>query len=192
MTEAKSLNDEVKSANTAQDKQFYRITIAASIDAVWSQLVKTDEMLPFFFGSVCDCKDMTVGAPFAMRSPNGKYTSVVGEVLDFSPPYRYSHTFKFTNYDDAPCTVTYELKEVESGVEFTLITENVPAGTKTESSMAQGGSYITNNLKSVVETGKATFSGKLILFMIGITAGFTPKQCLSEHWQLDDIKARLG
>ena len=47
--------------------------------------------------------------------------SVVGEVLEFSPPHRYAHTMKFTQYEDAPCTVIYELTEVEGGTDFKLI-----------------------------------------------------------------------
>ena len=35
------------------DKAVYRVVIQASLEAVWSTLVKTDEVLPFFFGSVC-------------------------------------------------------------------------------------------------------------------------------------------
>jgi uncharacterized protein YndB with AHSA1/START domain len=119
-----------------------------------------------------------------MRSKDGKYTSVVGEVLEFEPPYRYSHTFKFTNLDDPPCVVRYILKEIDGGTEFTLINENVPAGTKTEKYMTQGGTFITENLKAIVETGKPTTGGRFALFMMGLFAPFTPKKCRSENWPL--------
>lgn len=168
-----------------QKKRIYRVLINAPIEKVWSELVKTDEVLPFFFGAVCKCEDLKVGAPFAMRTRNGKFTNVVGEVLEFSPPYRYSHTLKFTSFDDAPCTISYELKETPNGVEFSLITDNAPTGSKTEKSMDQGGNFIVNNLKSVVERGKPTFSGRLILTMIYLTEVFSPRRCRSEHWPLD-------
>jgi uncharacterized protein YndB with AHSA1/START domain len=166
-------------------KRVYQVLIDAPIDKVWSELVKQDEALPFFFGAVCDCDDMRVGAPFAMRSTNGKHTSVVGEVLEFTPPHRYAHTFKFTSYDDAPCTVTYELEETPQGVEFSLITENTPPGSKTEKSMDQGGHFIVQNLKAVVETGKPTLGGRLILAMIGLSQPFSPKRTRSELWPLN-------
>ena len=171
------------------EKRVYSVVINAPIETVWSELVKTDDVLPFFFGAVCDCEGLQVGAPFAMRSKNGKYTNVVGKVLEFSPPYRYSHTFQFTSYEDAPCTITYELKEIAEGVQFSLITEDAPTGTKTEKSMDQGGWFIVNNLKSVVERGKPTFSGRMILLMIGLTEIFTPKVCRSENWPLRSDKA---
>lgn len=143
---------------------------------MWSELVKSDTELPFFFGAVCACESREPGAPFAMRSKNGKHTSAVGEVLDFSPPHRYAHTFKFTAYDDPPCTIIYELKETDAGVEFSLITENVPTGSKTEKSMGRGGPFIINNLKAMIETGRPTTSGGLILMMIRLFEGLTPKR----------------
>lgn len=174
--------------NEKAAKAVYQVVINAPIDKVWDELVKTDEVLPFFFGSVCKTTgELRVGAPVAMQTPNGKFRSVVGEVLEFSPPHRYSHTFKFTNYDDAPCTVTYELKEVAEGVEFSLITTNVPAGTKTEKGMAQGGTFIVQTFKALVETGRPSFGQRVMLGVMGLFAPFTPKQCRSENWSFERI-----
>lgn len=174
---------------TNDNKAVYKVIINAPIDTVWSELVRTDEVLPFFFGSVCKTPGrLEAGQPMAMQTPDGKYCSVVGKVLEFNPPYRYSHTFKFTNYDDPPCTVTYELKEVDDGVEFSLITTNVPAGTKTGSSMAQGGKFIVNTFKSVVETGRPEFGARLMLAMMKLFTPFTPKVCKSENWSFDTIQ----
>ena len=179
------MNDTSKESN----KAIYKVTIAAPIEKVWAELVKTDEVLPFFFGAVCKTNgEIEVGAPIAMQTQSGKYRSVVGRVLEFDPPHRYSHTFKFTNYDDPPCTVTYELKTVEGGTEFSLITTNVPAGTKTEKGMAQGGSFIVNTLKSVVETGRPSFSGRLMLGMMGLFEPFSPSVSKSENWSFEKIE----
>ena len=166
----------------------YKIVINAPIETVWSELVKVDKVLPFFFGSVCKTTgELTVGAPFAMESVSGKYRSVVGKVLEFEPPHRYVHTFKFTAYDDDPCTVAYDLKEVDGGVEFTLTTTNVPIDTKTEKGMAQGGDLIVQTLKSVVEEGRPKFGTRAMLAMIRLAEPFTPKSCRSDRWTFDDI-----
>jgi uncharacterized protein YndB with AHSA1/START domain len=165
-------------------RALYRIFINAPIRIVWDTLVKTDETLPFIFGAVCDTADgLRPGRPLRMISPDRKYATVVGQVLEFSPPHRYAHTMKFTLYPDAPATVIYELKEVGGGTEFTLITENVPAGTRTEKSMIPGGKFITENLKSFVETGKPAFSGRMVLMMNPILSLFmVPARCRLEHW----------
>lgn len=170
-------------------KTIYKVTINAPIETVWAELVKIDEVLPFFFGSVCKTTgELTIGSPIAMQTPNGKYRSVVGKVIEFSPPHRYAHTFKFTGHDDPPCTVTYELKETADGVEFSLITTNVPVGTKTEKGMAQGGKFIVETFKSVVENGKPSFGGRMMLGMMGLFQPLTPKVCKTENWTFDRIE----
>ncbi|MEM9014967.1 MAG: SRPBCC domain-containing protein [Pseudomonadota bacterium] len=178
----------IENQNTVE-KAIYKININAPIEKVWSELVKTDAVLPFFFGAVCRTPDeLGVGAPVAMETPDGKHRRVVGEVLAFEPPHRYAHTFKFTGYEDRPCTVTYELTETENGVEFSLITTNVPAGTKTEKGMAQGGPFIVRTFKSVVETGKAPLGARAMLFMFSLMAPFTPKASRSENWDFAKIQ----
>lgn len=166
-------------------KRVFKVIINAPIEKVWQELTKTDGLCAHFFNAQLDTPGLAVDAPIRMRSGNGKFTSVVGEVLEYDPPYLYSHSFKFTNLDDPYCKVTYKLKEVDGGTEFTLINENVPADTKTAEYMEQGGTFITDTLKAVVETGKPGFKYRLILWMIGMTAFMTPKVCLSENWPFD-------
>lgn len=165
----------------------YRVTIRASIDKVWSELIRTDRPLPFFFGGQYDTPGFAVGAPFAMRTPDGKYTMVMGEVIEFEPPHRYAHTFRFTTSEDPVSIVRYVLKEVEGGTQFTLISEHAASDpvSKSEKQMAQGAKFICENLKSVVETGKATFGGQAMLFMFSLMAPMTPKAARSENWPLD-------
>lgn len=166
-------------------RAIYQVRINAPIQVVWDTLVKTDEVLPFFFGAVCDTEDgLKPGRPMRMITPDRKFASVVGEVLEFSPPHRYAHTFKFTQFDDAPCTVIYELTEAEGGTDFKLITENVPVGTRTEKSMTSGGKFITENLKSLVETGKPKFSGRMVMMLGPLFGLVTPKACRIENWPL--------
>ncbi len=170
----------------APNRAIYKTLIKAPIETVWNTLVKTDEVLPFFFGGVCDTADgLKPGAAMRMITPDRKFASVVGEVLDFSPPYRYAHTMRFTNLEDAPCTVIYELKQTPDGVEFSLITENVPIGSKSEKSMAQGGPFIINNLKALAETGKPALSGRMVVWMAPMMGLFTPKICKIENWPLE-------
>lgn len=164
-------------------KSVHKIFIAAPIDKVWQQITKRDGLQAQFFNSRLDTPGLEPGAPIRMRTgKEGKYTSVVGEVLEFDPPYTYSHTFKFTNLDDPYCKVTYKLKEVEGGTEFTLINEDMPAGTKTANYMEQGATFILNTLKGVVENGKPPLKYRLMLVMIGALSFTTPSKCKSENW----------
>jgi uncharacterized protein YndB with AHSA1/START domain len=118
-----------------------------------------------------------------MRTPpDKKFTGVVGEVIEFDPPRRFSHTFKFTDLEEAPCKVTYELRPVEGGVEFILTTEDAAPGSKTQKRMKGGESFILNTLKGMVERGKPHFMGRFILCTIACTRWMSPKKCLSTNW----------
>ena len=95
------------------------------------------------------------------------------------------HTFKFTNYDDPPCMVAYDLEEVEGAVQFTLTVSDMSPGTKTTKQMRQGGTMIVNTLKAVIETGKPTFGTRLLFGFFKLMAPMTPKKCLSKNWPVD-------
>ena len=117
--------------SSANDRLVSRIVIRGRIEDVWRELTKQGEPQAAIFNAWLHAQRLAPGAKLAMRTRDGQYTLVIGEVLDFDPPRRFAHTFRFTQYDDAPCTVIYELKPVADGVEVSLIVENMPAGTRT-------------------------------------------------------------
>lgn len=84
--------------------------------------------------------------------------------------------------------MTYELTAVEGGTKFSLVTTNVPAGTKTESGMAQGGKFIIETFKQVVEQGRPSFGTRLMLSLMGLAQPLTPKKCRSENWTFEQIE----
>jgi uncharacterized protein YndB with AHSA1/START domain len=170
---------------SATTKQVYRVTIDAPVEKVWEVLTRSGEPLPFFFGSVLHTTSLGPGAPIRMRSPDGKNTGVVGEVLEFDPPRRYAHTFKFTSENDPVCRVTYDLEPVAGGTRFTLTSEEVPVGTKTEKYMGQGAEFISETLKAVVERGRPTLKQRFFLLMMRMSAIATPKRSRSENWPLE-------
>ena len=164
-----------------------KILIRGRIEDVWREITKTDEPQLAMFGAQMHRLSLGAGSPIRMRTPDGKYTSVVGEILEADPPYRFSHTMKFTAYDDPYCKVTYELKEVAGGVEFTLISEDVPAGTKTESAMKRGGDFIVSTLKAIVETGRPRLGTRLLYGFFNLLGPvMTPAKSRSEHWPLEE------
>jgi uncharacterized protein YndB with AHSA1/START domain len=162
-----------------------KIVIKGKIEDVWREITKTDTPQLAFFGAQMRYKALSAGSPVQMRTPDAKFTSVVGEILEVKPPYRFSHTMKFTAHDDPYCKVTYELKEVPYGVEFTLISEDVPEGTKTHKDMARGGDFIVGTLKTIIERGQPSFGTRLIYKMFSLLAFTTPAKCRSEHWPLE-------
>jgi len=166
-------------------KSKFRVWIDGSIEDVWHEITRTDAPIAAFFNSQMHVSRLAPGSRLAMRTPDGKYTGVVGEILEFDPPRRFAHTFRFTNYDDPECRVIYDLEESEGGVEFTLTITDLPEGTKTAKQMVQGGKLIVNTLKSVIETGRPAFGTRLLFGVFKLMAPLTPRKCLSQNWPVD-------
>lgn len=166
-----------------------RILIQGRIEDVWREITKTDEPQQAFFNSRMHVIGLRAGSPIRMRSPDGKYTAVVGEILEVDPPRRFSHTMKFTAYDDPYCKVTYDLREVEGGVEFTLTSEDVPVDTKTAKDMARGGDFIVKTLKAIVETGRPSLGTRLLYVLFKLLGFLNPKSTLSENWPLEERRS---
>lgn len=165
-----------------------RVVIRGRIEDVWREITRTDAPQLAFFGAQMRYRALSPGSPVQMRTPDGKYTSVVGEILEVRAPHRFSHTMKFTAHDDPYCKVTYELREVEGGVEFTLISEDVPVGTKTAKDMTRGGDFIVKTLREVIETGRPALGTRLLYRVFGMLAFTTPAKCRSEHWPMEEAR----
>jgi uncharacterized protein YndB with AHSA1/START domain len=167
------------------EKSVFRVVIKGSVQDVWREITRTDELQKCFFNMRLDTDGLKPGGQIRMRSASGKTTPVVGEIVEFDPPHRYVHTFKFTQYDDPPCTVVHELKEVDGGVEYTLTNMNMKPGTKSTGQMNQGGPMICSTLKSVVETGKPSFGVRILHVLFKLLEPLSPKKCRSENWSVN-------
>lgn len=158
----------------------FRTHIRAPIHDVWREITRTDAPIAAFFNARMHTPMLEPGSKLAMRTPDGRHTGVVGEILEVIPPTRFSHTFKFTNLDDPPCKVVYELREADGGTEFTLTVVDAPPGTKTEKQMASGGKMIVGTLKRVMETGRPSMPIRMLYAMFKVMP--QPKKCRSELW----------
>lgn len=171
--------------DTAATRRVFKIVIRASIHDVWMEITRTDAPIACFFNSRMHTPMLAPGSKIAMRTPDGKFTGVVGEILEVVPPTRFSHTFRFTNFDDPPCRVTYDLRETAEGTEFTLTIDDLTPGTKTAKQMLQGAKLITSTLKNVMETGRPSTGVRLLYTLFKVMQPLTPKKCRSEHWPVE-------
>jgi uncharacterized protein YndB with AHSA1/START domain len=162
----------------------FKVHIRGTIEAVWHEITKTHEIQKCMFNCRMEANELGVGSKMRMVSGNGKYAAVVGEIIEWEPPTKYAHTFRFTNYDDPECIVRYHLVPANNGVDFTLTIENLPEGTKTAKQMVQGGTMIVNALKAIVETGKPPLGTRMLYVLFALTGPLTPKVCRVEHWPL--------
>ena len=168
------------------ERAVFKVVIKGPIDAVWREITKTDSVQRAMFNMRLHTPGLKPGAPFQMRSKDGKVVGIVGEVLEFDPPHRYVTTFRFTRFDDPPCTITYELREVAGGTEFLMAFDDLPPGTVTAKQMAQGGTLIINTLKSLVETGKLPLGTRVLYAIFALMGPLAPKKTRVENWPLPE------
>jgi uncharacterized protein YndB with AHSA1/START domain len=166
------------------ERAVFKVFINGPITAVWREITKTDELQKGFFNMRLDTNGLKPGGKMRMLSASGKYAGIVGDVLEFDPPHRYVHTFRFTRFDDPPCTISHELREVEGGVEYSMIIDGMEPGTKTAKQMKQGSNLILNTVKRLVETGRPSFGVRMLYVLFKVLEPLSPKKTRAENWPL--------
>ena len=167
------------------EKQVYKVLIEAPIETVWSELVDTTRPRPFFWNGRWDTAGLAAGNAYRVATNGDRAVAVIGRILEIDPPHRLVTTFRLTALPDPPSQVTYTLEEKDGGTEFCLITERVLAGSKSEKSMADGSSFIVENLKAYVETGKVRPGARVTLTLYALLAPLVPKAMRAEHWPME-------
>lgn len=162
-----------------------RITIRGRADAVWRELTKSDEPQAAVFNAWLHAQAMAPGARLQMRTVDGRNVLVVGTIVEFDPPRRFVHTFRFTQYDDPECTVIYDITPVGDGVEVTLTVDNLPMDTRTGKEMTSGAQRILSTLKAVVETGRAPLATRMLYALFGVLGFVLPARTRAQHWPLE-------
>jgi hypothetical protein len=170
---------------SATEQAVFRVRIRGSIEQVWHELTKQGEPQAAVFNAWLTAQALMPGAMIQMRTGSGRHTLVIGRVTDFSPPTRFAHTFRFTQYDDPECEVIYELRPVGDEVECTLTVDRMPSGTRTAKDMAGGGKMIVDTLKAVVETGRPALGTRLMYWLFAHLEFVLPKRTRSSEWPLD-------
>ncbi len=167
------------------DDAVFRIFIRADIQRVWRELTKQGEPQAAVFNAwLHSVGGLAPGVPMQMRTGSGRHVIVDGRVEVFEPPHRFVHTHRFTQYDDAPCRVSYELKPVGDGVEVTLRVIGLPPGTRTAKSMSSGGTQILATLKAVCESGRPPLGTRLLYRLFDRLEFVLPARTKSERWPL--------
>ena len=150
----------------------FSITIKGSVDNVWQQLVKTDDVQPWFDNLYFNVQGLRPGSRFSLGSPDKKLTRVTGLILKSDQPTCLSYTLKYTQNSDLPCKMTYGIRDEGGKVSVTLKVEDLQMGTDTESRITKNGAFILRTLKTVVEKNRVSLGIRWTMLMHKFNGSF--------------------
>jgi len=155
-------------------KTVWSIDISAPRERVWEELTKRGEVMPFYFGSVLE-GDLRPGGSIRYVSSNGKRAFIVGEVVEFTPPAMFSHTFRFTDLGEAAQTVTFELDQIGESTRLTVRHEGLDLAPKHGRRVGPGWTKILSDLKSWTEHGNVPFGSRFRNAIMKLMLPLMPK-----------------
>jgi uncharacterized protein YndB with AHSA1/START domain len=160
--------------------QVLSIDIKAPIQRVWQEITKTGAIQRAVNNTVLESA-MTPGAKLRYYSPSKKRVFVVGEIVEVTPPRRFSHTWKFTMSPDGPTLVTWDLTEVSDGCRVTLTHTRWTDAHKMYKRVGGTWREILRLLKLELETGDIDLKARMMYGMFGAFEFMLPRTTTVEH-----------
>jgi hypothetical protein len=147
---------------------------------VWEEITKTGGVQRPMHNTVLVSR-LTPGSKLRYYSPDMRRVFVVGEVVEVSPPWRFSHTFRFTMREEAASLVTWELAEIAGGCRVTLTHSDWTDQVKTHKGVVSGWREILATLRQELETGDIPLKVKLVYRVMGSLMFLLPRSTRVEE-----------
>ena len=155
--------------------QVLSIDINVPVDKVWHEITKTGAIQRAFNNTVLEGA-LKPGTKLRYYSPSKKRVFVIGEVMEFVPPKKFVHTWKFTmGPDDFFTLVTWELSYVGNATRVKLTHSRWSDEAKSYKNVSKTWAEILRLLKLDLETGDIDLKTKLMYGMFGALEFMLPK-----------------
>ena len=142
----------------------YAIYIAASAETVWKALLDGEFTRQYWDRD--NVSDWVPGSSWEHRRIDGdRKVTMLGEVLEASPPYRLAITWAEPSdrtSRDRHSRVTFDIEPVADMVRLTITHDDLEPGSDMERKISQGWPRVLSSLKSLLETGRPlkTWAGR--------------------------------
>jgi uncharacterized protein YndB with AHSA1/START domain len=156
-------------------KTIWSINIESPPERVWAELTRTEKVLPFYFGSVL-VGDLRPGGKLRYVTADRSRTFIEGEVVEFSPPKRFVHRFKFTDLAEPVQTVSFDLEPIGSGTRLTVRHEGLDQAPKHGRRVDSGWTKILADMKTWTETGRVALGTRMRNSVMKVLAPLMPKE----------------
>jgi len=137
------------------DSRFvYEIYIAADEQTVWKALLDGEFTRQYWAHE--NVSDWTPGSPWEHRRADTGAVTILGEVLEASPPTRLVMTWvdPSDRQKARRSRVTFEIQRVADMVRLTITHDDLEPGSEMEQTVTHGWPRVLSSLKSLLETGR--------------------------------------
>ncbi len=147
---------------SGHSKFVYVIVIRASREKVWQALTEPAFTKAYWAGTY-QKSDWTKGSPWQVFTPDGRLWDA-GEILESDYPSKLVLTWRKEPSDkqflaemhaEGFSRLTYDLKDVDLGVQLTLTHEMDVDNSKLIGAVSEGWPSVLSSLKTLLETGTA-------------------------------------
>ncbi len=153
----------------------HTVHIGAPVERVWKEITTLGRVQDIMFHTILD-SDLTPGSRMRYYSPDKKRIWIVGDVVEFTPPTRFVHTYRFTDItDETETLVTWELSEEDGGTRVTLTHSGFADQAKTHKKVQGGWVSILELLKTVAEGGRPRLKWRIMYRMMDALQWMMPK-----------------
>jgi uncharacterized protein YndB with AHSA1/START domain len=142
-----------------QKRHVFKVEIEAPAEKVWQAIVEPEMTRQYFHETGFTAAGLHPGAGYAYKNGDGADV-LVGEILEFEPPFRMVTTFSARWSDEiaaeSPSRVTWEITQEGSRSIVTVTHDHLDDSPITFESVVGGWPEILEGLKQLVETGRVT------------------------------------
>lgn len=130
--------------------------IRSTPEAVWDAITNGERTRLYFHGLAVR-SDFRPGSPiryFPDDSADAPEPVLAGKVLAAEVPRRLVHTFQFSDKQDPPSCVQYDIEAVGNVTRLTVVHDGFEGETETYNTTLTGWPPIFSGLKTLLETGE--------------------------------------
>ncbi len=152
----------------------FSIDIRAPIERVWREITKQHEKQRAMFDTMLEA-ELRPGGELRYRTVDRKMTPIWGEVVEVEEPRVFAHTFAFSDIDDAPTLVRWELEQVGDVCRVTVTHSRFEGETKTLRSVSKVWPAILGRLRNVAEGREIPMGARMQYAMMRWMSFMAPK-----------------
>jgi uncharacterized protein YndB with AHSA1/START domain len=123
---------------------------------IWSAITTPEFMRQYWFGQQFET-DWKQGSPIKLMNKDGS-AAVSGKIMECAPQKRLVMTWHDTRKDEPPTRCVIDLEETKGAVKVSIHHSSEADNSQVIVSVSGGWPLVLSNLKSLLETGKLTFS----------------------------------